>query len=56
MDLEYFWGYGGKCENRLYWGDYAKHIKETIKLWKLLPIKPQWFRATELIEYKNRLI
>lgn len=56
MDLDYFWGCGNKCERHLFWGNYKEHIRETIKLWKELPIKPEWFRATELINFKNKLI
>lgn len=54
-DLLYFWGYGNMCEKHLYWGDYKTHIKEIIKLWKKLPEKPIWFRATEIIEFKNKI-
>ena len=55
QDLEYFWGFGGKSERCLYWGNYEKHIREMINLWKILPIKPEWLRASELIDYKNKL-
>ncbi len=56
MDLEYFWGWGGQSEKHLYWNNYKKHIRETINLWKKLPIKPEWFRATEVIIFKNKVI
>lgn len=56
MDLDYFWGCGNKFVGHLYWGDYETHMRETIDLWKKLPIKPEWLRATELINYKNRTV
>ncbi|MFT6125867.1 MAG: hypothetical protein ACJAVA_000309 [Flavobacteriaceae bacterium] len=56
MDLEYFWGYGGQSEKSLYYGNYKEHIREAINLWKQLPIKPEWLRATELIQLKNKVL
>ena len=56
QDLLYYWGCGNKFEKHLYWGDYKTHIKEIIKLWKILPIKPIWFRATEIIAFKNKTV
>lgn len=53
-DLEYYFGHGGKSERVLYFGDFQRHIREMINLWKELPIKPEWLRAKQLIEYKNR--
>ena len=52
-DLKYYWGNGNQCERHLFYGNYEKHMQETIRLWKKLPIKPVWFRAKELIYYKN---
>lgn len=54
QDLLYYWGNGNMCEKHLYWGNYKKHIREIIKLWKELPKKPIWFRATEIIKFKNK--
>lgn len=56
MDIEYFLGYGGRSEKHLYYGTAKEHIKETIKLWKSLPIKPEWLRASKLIEYKKQML
>lgn len=55
MDLKYFWGNGNQYEKHLYFGNYQKHVRECIELWKKLPIKPEWFRANELITYKNKV-
>ena len=56
MDIEYYLGHGNRCEKHLYFNNAKKHIKETIKLWKSLPIKPEWLRAKKLIEYKKLLL
>ena len=53
-DLKYFWSFGDQNEKDLYYGNYEKHLKETIKTWKLLPVKPIWFRASEIREYKEK--
>lgn len=53
-DLDYYFGYGNRCENHLYFHSFVEHISETIKLWKKLPFKPSWLRATQLIEYKTK--
>lgn len=52
-DLDYYFGYGGKCAKHLYFGEINKHMRETINLWKSLPKKPEWFRAVDLINYKR---
>lgn len=56
MDVEYYLGYGNRNERHLYYGNVKEHITEMIKLWKKLPLKPEWLRATELIEYKKQLL
>ena len=53
-DLKYYWGNGNQHAKHLYWGDYDTHVRKAIELWKILPLKPVWFKATELIAYKNR--
>lgn len=53
-DLLYYWGNGNQHQKHLYWEDYNTHVRECIKLWKLLPLKPEWFTAQELIMYKNK--
>ena len=54
-DLDYFFGAGRNNEKQLYYGRIEEHYKEFVKLWKLLPIKPEWLRATEIIEYKKKI-
>ena len=53
MDIEYYLGYGLRNDKVLYFGDFKTHIREMINLWKKLPVKPTWLRASKLIEYKN---
>jgi hypothetical protein len=53
-DIEYYFGYGNRCEKHLYHGNFQEHIRQTIELWKTLPAKPEWLRAKKLIEYKRR--
>ncbi|MFT6879128.1 MAG: hypothetical protein ACJARG_000052 [Arcticibacterium sp.] len=55
MDLDYFFGNGQMHGRHLYYPEVGVHMREMINLWKRLPIKPQWLRATELIEYKRRV-
>lgn len=55
-DIEYFLGHGNRSTNQLFFKDPKEHIKQTIKQWKKLPIKPEWLRATELIEYKKQML
>jgi hypothetical protein len=52
-DLDYYFGYGNKNEKHLYFLDIQEHINEMLSLWKNLPYKPVWLRATELIKYKT---
>jgi len=52
QDVEYFLGYGNRSEKHLYYGDIKTHVKEMIKLWKILPEKPEWLRAVDFIKYK----
>lgn len=54
-DLDYFFGNGQLYGNHLFYGEVNTHIREMINLWKRLPIKPQWLRATRLIQYKKRI-
>lgn len=54
MDVEYYFGYGNRSEKHLFFGDFKTHIREMIELWKKLPVKPEWLRATQLIEYKRK--
>lgn len=54
-DLDYFFGNGQFYGNHLFYGEVNTHIREMINLWKGLPIKPQWLRATKLIQYKKRI-
>ena len=56
MDVEYYLGWGNGDVNRLFFDTPQEHIEEMIKLWKLLPAKPVWLRACELIEYKARIL
>lgn len=56
MDIEYFLNYGNRNEKHLYYQNAKEHIKETIALWKKLPVKPEWLRASQLIEYKKQLL
>jgi len=56
MDIEYFLNYGNRSEKHLYFDTKEEHIKETIILWKSLSPKPEWLRATKLIEYKNKML
>ena len=52
-DMEYYLGYGNRNEKQLYFGNFKEHVEEMIKLWKKLPVKPEWLRAKQLIQYKN---
>jgi hypothetical protein len=54
-DLDYFFGNGQFYGNHLFYGEISTHMKEMINLWKSLPLKPEWLRATELIQYKKRV-
>lgn len=54
-DIEYFLGYGNRCEKHLYYGEIKLHFQEMINLWKILPEKPVWFRAVDFINYKKQL-
>lgn len=56
MDIEYFLGHGKRNEKHLYFQNAKEHIKETIELWKILPIKPEWLRASKLVEYKKQIL
>jgi hypothetical protein len=55
MDIDYFFGNGQLYGNHLYFGEIKKHITGMIDLWKTLPLKPMWLRATSLIDYKKRV-
>jgi len=55
QDIEYFLGYGNRCEKHLYYGNVKEHFQEMVKLWKSLPEKPVWFRAVDFIKYKKLL-
>ena len=54
-DLDYFFGNGQLYGNHLFYGEVNIHMREMINLWKKLPLKPQWLRATKLIQYKKRV-
>jgi hypothetical protein len=54
-DLDYFFGNGQLYGSRLFYGEIGTHMREMINLWKSLPLKPQWLRATKLIQYKKRV-
>lgn len=56
MDVEYFLNYGNGCEKHLFYGDIKKHIAEMINLWKILPEKPIWLRAVDLVNYKKKCL
>ena len=56
MDILYFLGYGNRYEGHLYFDTKEEHIKETINLWKSLNPKPDWLRASKLIEYKKQML
>lgn len=55
MDIEYYLNHGNRNDKHLYFQNAEDHIKETIALWKKLPTKPEWLRATKLIEYKKNM-
>jgi hypothetical protein len=55
-DILYFLGSGGRNERHLYFNTKEEHIKETINQWKKLSPKPEWLRASKLIEYKKRML
>ena len=55
MDLDYYLGCANGNPRHLFFGDITTHMRETIELWKRLPIKPEWLRATKLIEYKSKI-
>lgn len=53
-DMEYYFNFGGMSDRVLYFKDFHTHLNEMIKLWKILPEKPVWLRARQLIEYRTR--
>jgi len=55
MDIDYFFGNGQIYGPRLYYGEINQHFKEMVNLWKSLPFKPLWLRATKIIDYKKKI-
>ena len=55
MDLDYFFGNGQLHVKHLFYEDVNVHMRAMINLWKSLPLKPEWLRATKLIEYKKKV-
>lgn len=56
QDCEYFLGYGNRCEKHL-WADTAKeHIEEMKKLYKLLPVEPEWISMDDIEKYEKEML
>ena len=55
-DCLYFLGYGLFSPKRLHGENGKEHMAEMVKIWKSLPLKPEWLRAKDLIKLKNDMI
>lgn len=54
QDLEYYFRNGKGFDGHLYYGGIKQQITKMIEIWKSLPYKPEWLRATELIKFKKQ--
>jgi hypothetical protein len=54
MDVNYWLGNGERCDEHLYFREIKRHISKMIEIWKILPYKPDWLKAVDLINLKKR--
>jgi hypothetical protein len=51
MDLEFFFGWGNKCEKHLFCDTLSEQIEELEKQYNQLPVEPEWLSRKELNEW-----
>ena len=54
-DCEYFLGYGGKNESRLWAGSVVDQIAEMKKIWESLDVKPEWLSLSDIDNYHEMM-
>lgn len=54
-DCEYFLGYGGKNESRLWAGNVEDQIAEMKKIWESLDVKPEWISLSDIDNYHEMM-
>ncbi len=54
-DCEYFLGYGGKNESRLWAGNVIDQITEMKNIWESLDEKPEWLSLEQINEYEAKM-
>ena len=56
MDCHYYLGYGHRdAEHSLNYHDEKRHIKEMLKLWDELIVKPEWLSKKEIYKLAKRM-
>lgn len=55
-DCEYFLGFGGRNERRLWAGSVEKQIETMHEIWDYLEVKPEWLNKEQIEDYKNQMI
>lgn len=56
MDCEYFLGYGNRHVKHLWADTVQEHIAEMKRLYKLLPVKPEWLSMDEILDYEANML
>lgn len=54
-DCDYFLGYGGRSERRLWAGNVKDQIKEMKERWNRLEVKPEWLTMEQIEEYERQM-
>lgn len=54
-DCDYFLGYGGRYEGRLWACNVKDQIKYMKYLYRLVPLKPEWISKKDIREYRKKM-
>jgi len=54
-DCDYFLGFGGRSERRLWAGNVKDQIKEMKERWNRLEVKPEWLTMEQIEEYERQM-
>ena len=55
-DCEYFLGFGGRNERRLWAGSVEKQIETMYEIWEYVEDKPEWLTKEQIEDYKNQMM
>lgn len=54
-DCEYYLNWGGRSPRVLWAGSEKEQISEMRRIYRLLPIKPEWLTLDDIANYENQM-